>query len=147
MQECLYFSIALDSALVRNQHLLSCFARFSFNDRLIEIPLFFDIINDLSGNGIAQFVFNKLVEKNVSFEKMVSITADGATNMTGRLGGITSILKQLVHQHCTRMHLPFKDIHNVWCFAHGLNLITTYFFGTERGECYKGFLRLVFRRP
>ena len=64
-RECEFFSFALDSALVRNEHLLSCFARFSFKDSAIQIPVFFDVCHDRSGNGIAQFVFQKLIENNV----------------------------------------------------------------------------------
>ena len=39
MEECLYFSIAVDTALFRNEHVISCTGRFSFDDRVLEIPL------------------------------------------------------------------------------------------------------------
>ena len=55
--ECSFFSIALDSSLVRNENLLSCFARLSFHDHIIQVPVFFDICHDKTENGIAQFVF------------------------------------------------------------------------------------------
>ena len=41
MKECSFLSIAVDSALVMNEHLLSCFVRFSFEERTLQIPLFF----------------------------------------------------------------------------------------------------------
>ena len=42
MDECSFFAIAIDSTLIRNEHLYSCFARFSFDGHIIQIPLFFD---------------------------------------------------------------------------------------------------------
>ena len=123
-QECSFFSIALDSTLVRNEHLLSCFARFSFDDHIKQVPVFFEVCPDQSGNGIAQFVFNKLLENNVKFAKLVSVCTDGATAMTGRFGGMTTVLKRLIWDHCTRTNTPFQDFHTVWCLAHRINLVT-----------------------
>ena len=48
--------------------------------------MFFGVCHDQSGNGLAEFVFRKLLEYNVSLEKLVSVCTDGATNMTGRFG-------------------------------------------------------------
>ena len=137
--ECSFFSIALDSTLVRNENLLSCFARFSFHDHIIQVPVFFDICHDKTGNGIAQFVFTKLLENDVVFEKLVSVCTDGASNMTGRFGGMTSVLKQLVQQHCTRMGRPFNDFHTVWCLAHRMNLVTKDFLELKGLNIVKAF--------
>ena len=131
--------MALDSALVRNEHLLSCFARFSFKDSVLQVPVFFDVCPDQSGNGIAQFVFQKLVENNVSFEKLVSVCTDGASSMTGRLGGMITILKQLVRQHCLTRHAPFEDFSTVWCLAHRLNLVTRDFMDMKGINVVKAF--------
>ena len=123
METCSYFSIAIDSALIRNEHLFSCFSRFCFEDSVIQLPLFFDVCHGSTGNEIAHFVFTKLLEFNPTFEKLVSISTDGATNMIGRVSGLTTKLKQLIHQHCATRQMPFKDFHSVWCFAHRLNLV------------------------
>ena len=40
MKDCSHFSIALDSALIRRAHVLSCFARFAINEPFIQVPLF-----------------------------------------------------------------------------------------------------------
>ena len=68
MERCSFFSIAIDSALIGNEHLFSCFSRFCFEDSIIQIPLFFDVCHRASGNDIAQFVFNKLLNFNPAFE-------------------------------------------------------------------------------
>ena len=138
-RECAFFSLALDSALIRNEHLLSCFARFSFEDSVIQVPIFFDVCHDQSGNGIAQFVFKKLMENNISFEKLVSVCTDGASSMTGRLGGMIAILKQLVRQHCRTIHAPFEDFSTVWCLAHRLNLVTRDFMDMKGINVVKAF--------
>ena len=124
MQDWRFFSIAIDSSLIRNQHLFSCFIRFSFEDRIVQRPLFLDVLSASTGNGIAELVFNKLLEHGVQFEKLVSVSTDGAGNMVGRLSGMTTTLKELIRQHCTHAHVPFKEFHSVWCMAHRLNLVT-----------------------
>ena len=124
MESCSFFSIAIDSAQIRNEHLYSCFVRFCLEDSVIQLPLFFDVCHQTTGNDIAHFVFNKLLEFNPSFEKLVSISTDGATNMIGRSSGISTKLKHIIHQHCATRQLPFNDFHSVWCFAHRLNLVT-----------------------
>ena len=138
-RECAFFSLALDSALIRNEHLLSCFARFSFEDSVIQIPIFFDVCHDKSGNGIAQFVFQKLIENNISFEKACFCLYRRASSMTGRLGGTIAILKQLVRQHCRTIHAPFEDFSTVWCLAHRLNLVTQDFMDMKRIDDVKAF--------
>ena len=70
MEECVFFSIAIDSALVRNEHVFSCFVRFTFEDCIIQTPLFFEVWNASTCNEIARMVFNKLIEKHASFEKL-----------------------------------------------------------------------------
>ena len=124
MQDCCFFSIAIDSSLIRSQHLFSCFVRFSFEDRIVQTPLFFEVLSASTGNGIAELVFNKILEHGVQFEKLVSVSTDGAGNMVGRLSGMTRTLKELIRQHCRHAHVPFNKFHSVWCMAHRLNLVT-----------------------
>ena len=131
MKECSFLSIAVDSALVRNEHLLSCFVRFSFEERTVQKPLFFAICPSSTGRGHAHFIFNKLVESETPFEKLVSFSTDGASNMIGGNIGTIACFKRLVQQHCLTKQIPFNDFHSIWCFAHRLNLPTK-LFGTKR---------------
>ena len=124
MEGCSFFSIAIDSALVGNEHLFACFSRFCFEDSVVQIPLFFDVCHRATGNDIAQFVFNKLLDFNPVFEKLVSVSTDGASNMIGRASGMAARLKLLIRQHCATRQVPFNNFHSVWCFAHRLNLVT-----------------------
>ena len=124
MKECSFFSIAVDSSLVKNEHLLSCFVRFSFLERTLQLPLFFAICPHSTGSGVAHFIFNKLVERLSPFEKLVSVCTDGATNMIDGNMGMTTCLKRLIQQHRATQQIQFNDFHSVWCFAHRLNLTT-----------------------
>ena len=156
MDECSHFSLATDSALIRNEHVFSCFARFTFEDRVVQTPLFFGVFHGSTGNDIAHWAFNKILEHGPSFEKLVSISTDGASNMVGRNGGMTCALKELIRQHCASSQIPFNDFHCVWCMAHRLNLVTRdflnekgisvvkafcdWFSDRRRQTCYKKFL-------
>ena len=139
MQDCRFFSIAIDSSPIRNQHLISCFVRFSFEGRIVQTPLFFEVLSASTGNGIAELVINKLLEHGVQFEKLVSDSTDGAGNMVGRLSGMTTTLKELIRQHCTHAHVPFKEFHSVWCIAHRLNLVTRDFLDSRGIYVVKAF--------
>ena len=44
MEGCSFFSIAIDSALVGNEHLFACFSRFCFEDSVVQIPLFLTFV-------------------------------------------------------------------------------------------------------
>ena len=138
-EECSFFSISLDTVLVHNEHILSCFARFSFDDNIIQVPIFFEVCHDQTGNGIARLVFNKLLENNVNFGKLVSVCTDGATNMTGRSSGMTAVLKQLIREHCALTGSLFHDFHSVWCLAHRLNLTTKDFIDQKGINVVKAF--------
>ena len=139
MEECSFFSIAIDSTLIRNEHLYSCFARFSFEDSIKQTPLFFVICHRSTANDLANFVSNKLIEHDCVFEMLVSVSTDGASNMIGRSNGMTSALKRIIHRHCAEQHLPFNDFHSVWCLAHRLNLVTKDLLSLKRLNVVKAF--------
>ena len=127
MRECHFFSIAVDTARFRNEHLISCIGRFCFDNRALEIPLFIQTCSVSSGIDLARFVFEKLKERNVMFERFVSIAKDGAANMLGKSNGMASYFKTLVKQNLRDNHSPSPPMHSVWCFAHRLNLVTKTF--------------------
>ena len=139
MSDCSFFSIAIDSALIRNEHLFSCFGRGAFEDGNIQTPLFFDIFHGSSGNEIAHWIFNKILEYGPSFEKLVSVSTDGASNMVGRNGGMTCELKELIRQHCASREILFSEIHSIWCMAHRLNLVTKDFLNIKVINVVKAF--------
>ena len=100
MEECLFFSLAVDTALFKNENLISCSVRFSFVNRVIELPLFIRSCPVSSGCELARFIFDTLTERNAKFGKLVSISTDGAANMLGKYNGVTPYFKRLVDQFC-----------------------------------------------
>ena len=68
MTDCRFFSIAVDTALFGNEHLLSCFARYSLDSQMIQLPIFFATCFVSSGNDMAQFLFDKLVRRRASLQ-------------------------------------------------------------------------------
>ena len=73
------------------------------------------------------------------FEKLVSVSTDGASNMIGRISGMTTKLKLLIRQHCAARQALFNDFNTVWCFAHRLNLVTKDFMGLKGMSIVKAF--------
>ena len=131
MRDCRFFSIAVDTALFGNEHLLSCFARYSLDSQMIQIPLFFATCFVSSGKDRAQFLFDKLVEKDVDFSKLVCVSTDGATNMVGQMNGMVVNIKRLIDRQCLDRNMTFLDFHSVWCSAHRANLVTRDFLGMK----------------
>ena len=99
MDECIFFSIAVDTALFRYEHFISCMVRFSFDGRVLELPLFIGPCFVSSGKDLAGFIFWKLQERNARFDKFVSIATYGAANKIGKNSGVTSHFKLLVMEH------------------------------------------------
>ena len=93
---CLFFSIALDSALFGQEHVLACTVRFTFQDRLEQFPLFMKVCDASTGEEVAAFVFNSLKVYNAQFNKLSSIATDGASAMIGKANGMISFFKRLV---------------------------------------------------
>ena len=81
-RNCMFFSLALDTAQFGLDHFLSYVARFGFEDRIQQV-LFFEKVSETTGNGLARFIFGQLNEKRWDFSKLVSITTDGEKNMVG----------------------------------------------------------------
>ena len=127
MEQCLFFSISADTALFQNAHFISCITRFTFDTVIYELPLFITKCDHSSGEDLALFIFNNLKDKKAQFEKLTSISTDGASNMVGRYHGMTTNFKRLVGQYCRANLLRSPITHSVWCFAHRLNLVTRSF--------------------
>ena len=121
---CKYFSLAVDTALFRQDHVLSCTARFVFEDKMEQLTLFYAACHASTGDELSQFLYDKLKQFNVPFPKLVSIATDGAKNMIGAANGMVPNLNVLIKQEANTDQTPFK---NVWCLAHRLNLVITDF--------------------
>ena len=65
-RECCYFSLALDTAQFGRENFLSCVARFGFLDKISQEILLFEKISKTTGQELARFLFDRLVEKNVT---------------------------------------------------------------------------------
>ena len=64
-RDCCYFSLAIDTAQFDRDHFLSCIGRFVFEDRISQVILIFDKVDEKSGEQLAEFVFDVLLEKSV----------------------------------------------------------------------------------
>ena len=72
---------------------------------------------------MALFIFKKLEENNAKFDKLVSITTDGASNMLGKDNGMVRTIRHLIDQKLIVRNGSLSLVHSVWCFAHRLNLV------------------------
>ena len=91
-QQCTCFSIALDTALFGQEHIMSCTVRFVFETSVAQFPLFMAVCDASSGEEMAAFVLSKLLEKRAVFSKLVSLTTDGANNMIWNEQGLCLLL-------------------------------------------------------
>ena len=119
-----YFSLAIDTALFGQEHVLSCTSRFVFDDKMEQLTLFYAVCHCSTGNELAQFVFDKLKQYDAPFEKLTSVATDGAKNMIGADNVMIPNLRRLVRKEIGSLSTPFK---NVWCLAHRLNLVVSDF--------------------
>ena len=75
------FSIALDTAVFGQEHVLSCIGRFTNQDSLSQFPLFFSACHESTEEEMAGFIFKRLKQIHAPFEKLSSIATDGVDNM------------------------------------------------------------------
>ena len=57
--DCEYFGLAFDTALFGKEHVLSCAARFTFPDKIIQTPPFYSVCEASTGEDLANSVFDK----------------------------------------------------------------------------------------
>ena len=95
-RSCTHFALAFDTALFGQEHVLSCIVRFTFENRVTQMPLFFSACDSTTGEGLADFVFGKLDGLNVPFEKLSCVSTDGAASMIGMTNGMVARLKRLI---------------------------------------------------
>ena len=82
-RDCLYFSLALDTAQFGRDTFLSCVCRFGFDECVFQEIVLFDKISEKQDK-IWQISSLKTGRENCDFTKMVCITTDGAKNMIGQ---------------------------------------------------------------
>ena len=112
-RDCLYFSLALDTAQFGRDHFLSCVGRFGFDDYIFQVIIIFEKVSEKTGRELARFLFEKLAEKNCYFSKMVSITTDGAKNMIGQNHGMANEMVKMAKEKCGTSRLIGADINAV----------------------------------
>ena len=100
---CELFSLALDTALFGQDHILSCVARFVFEDKITQFPLFFSVCHASTGEEMGHFVFHKLERMRAPFEKLSAVTTDGANNMVGKQNGMVCHLLNRIRRETTRV--------------------------------------------
>ena len=85
---CKNDSLAVETALFGQEHVLSCTTQFGFDDKMEQLTLFYAVCHGTTGEELAQFLFDKLKQYNSPFEKLVSLASDGAKNMMGAANGM-----------------------------------------------------------
>ena len=140
-RDCLYFSLALDTARFGQDNFLCCVGRFGFDDRIDQVILFFERIAETTGLNIARFIFDRLSEKNCDFTKLISITTDGASNMIGQTHGMANELLRMANEKCGSNRRLGVDVHSLWCLDHRLNLVVQDFKEVENINFVLKFLK------
>lgn len=123
-ERCNCFSLALDTGLFGQEHIMTCTVRFVFETKILQFPLFMSLCYASSGEEMADFLMAKLMEKNATFSKLMSLTTDGASNMTGNERGLFVAFCRLLKCRGILNAELADSVCSVWCFAHRLNLVT-----------------------
>ena len=123
-QRCECYSLALDTALFGQEHIMTCTVRFVFENDATQFPLFMALCYASSGEEMAPFLLSKLKEKKAVFSKLVSVTTDGASNMIGNERGLFARFCALLKRTEALENDKIDAIKNIWCFAHRMNLVT-----------------------
>ena len=119
MQSVWAFSIAVDGGTKCTVPYLDVRARFCvgrklFNIHVVALPMY----NSHTGQNMTDVIikFFDAIAPDWK-QKLISVSTDGASNMTGRHNGVVSLLDR----HC----LPESGsgIYRVWCGAHQLDLV------------------------
>ena len=97
-EDCVHFSIALDTSQFGRDNFVSCVGRFGFEDRISQEILFLDKVTASTGREMARFIFEKLDEKCGDFSKLVSITTDGASNVVSQECGLANELIKIINE-------------------------------------------------
>jgi hypothetical protein len=107
-----YTIMADETRDVSKTEQLSIVLRYVFQGHVYERFLGFVPLDDLSSAGIAHSITGALSESHIDLNLCVSQSYDGASVMSGRVGGIQAKIKDLCPQ-ATYCH----------CYAHRLNLV------------------------
>ena len=113
------FSIAVDGGTKSSVPYLEIRARLYidprlFNVHVVALPTYESHSGDNMAIVIAKF-FHALCPQRKS--KLISVSTDGASNMTGRHQGVVTRLDELcINEHGT-------GIYRIWCDAHQLDLL------------------------
>ena len=105
---CELFSLALDTALFGQEHILSCVARFVFEDKITLFPLFFNVCHASTGEEMQYFVFHKLERMRAPFEKLSAVTTDGANEMVGKQNGMVCHLLNRIRRETGNQTCVFQ---------------------------------------
>lgn len=112
LERCTYFSIQLDESTdVTDTAQLLIFVRMVFDDLSVkeELLSMVSLHSRSTSNNIYNEVLKSLTAKSASLNKLVSVTADGAPNITGKNNGLIALL---------RANPDFKNIHLFHCLIH-----------------------------
>ncbi|XP_055380766.1 zinc finger BED domain-containing protein 5-like [Condylostylus longicornis] len=106
INSCDFFSICLDETTdINSSARLAIFARYSKGNEIREELLkLANIPERTRGADICEVVVNELKSPNLNVKKIVSITTDGAPNMTGPATGFVNLFQEHVGHPIIRFH-------------------------------------------
>ena len=67
-RDCCFFSLAVDTAQFGQDHFLSCIGRFVFEDRISQVVLIFDRVEEKTGEKMARFFLTSSTRKIVTLQ-------------------------------------------------------------------------------
>ena len=76
-RDCCFFSLAVDTAPFGRDHFLSCIGRFVYEDRISQVVLIFDRVEEKTGEKLARFIFDKLNEKIATSQSLSQLLPMG----------------------------------------------------------------------
>ena len=140
-EDCVHFSIALDTSQFGRDHFVSCVGRFGFEDRICQEILFLEKVTASTGREMASFIFGRLDEKCRDFSKLVSITTDGASNMVSQECGLANEMIKIINEKRMMNLRRGVDVFCLWCLDHRLNLVAKDFVSVENINLVLMFLK------
>ena len=117
-RSCRFFSLAFDTALFGQEHVLSCIVRFTHEERISPFPLFLSVCFASTGEDLATFVFRKL-KWTLPFTKWAQFPLM-RSNVISQTNGMSSHARRLIQ---SEYGTHSSNFHQIWCLCHRLHLV------------------------
>ena len=100
INEATFISVTTDSTPdVSHREMYSIIIRFVHNFEVEERLVDFDEMNSKVGRRIVDFLLSSFKKNNISSNKIIGQSYDGASNMTGKFAGVQAVLSEELGQN------------------------------------------------